>query len=140
MSTAVGRPVGVTVVAVIATIQGVIAVLVGLGLIVERNSSTLLEHIDQGSGAVTTYGVMGIIWGVLALLVAWGLWTGGGWARIFVAILEVLHLAGGVWLLFAWSGHYLWQGIWQIVVALIVLWLLFNPRADEFFEGRRAAA
>ncbi len=140
MSTAVGRPVGVTVVAVIATIQGIIGLAVGIGLIVEKNSDTLLSHIDQSSGTVATYGVMAIIWGALALLVAWGLWTGGGWARILVAILEILHVAGGVWLLFWWNGHYLWQGIWQIAVALFVLWLLFNPRADEFFEGRSRTA
>lgn len=74
----------------------------------------------------------------LAVLVGWGLWTGADWARIVVAILELLYIAGGVYLLFAWSGHYLWQGVWQICVGAFVLWLLFNPRSDQFFEGRRA--
>lgn len=139
MSTmAAARPVGVTVVAVIATIRGIIAIFAGLGLVIERNSDSLLEQIDQGSGTVATYGVMAFMWGALALLVAWGLWTGGGWARILVAILEVLHVAGGVYLLFAWSGHYLWHGVRQILVGLFVLVVLFNPRADEFLEGRRA--
>ena len=138
MSTALGRPVGVTVVAVVATIQGVIAVLAGIGLIVERNNASLLEHADVSSGTISTYGWMAIIWGALALLVAWALWVGQNWGRIMIAILEVLHVVGGVYLIFAWNGHYLWQGIWQIVVALVVLWLLFNPRADEFFEGRTA--
>jgi hypothetical protein len=41
-------------------------------------------------------------------------------------------------MLFGWSGHYLWQGIWQIVVALVVLWILFNRRSDVFFAGRAA--
>ncbi len=36
------------------------------------------------------------------------------------------------------GGHYLWQGIWQIIVSLFVLWLLFNPREGKFFHGRRA--
>jgi hypothetical protein len=136
MSTAVGRPVGVTVIAVVATIQGIIGVLVGIGLIVERNNQSLLDQIERSSGTISTYGWVAIIWGALALLVAWALWTGQGWGRIMIAILETLHLAGGVYLLFAWGGHYLWQGVWQIVVALVVLWLLFNPRADQFFEGR----
>jgi hypothetical protein len=131
-----GRPVGVTVVAVIAFIQGIIGVLMGIGLIVERNNDSLIEHIGQSSGQIQTYGWIAVIWGVLALLVGWGLWNGGDWARILVAILEVLHVAGGVYLLFAWSGHYLWQGIWQIAVGLVVLWLLFNPRSDDFFASR----
>jgi hypothetical protein len=130
------RTVGVTVVAVIAFIQGIIAVVAGIGLIVERNNDSLAEHIGQSSGTLQTYGWTMLIWGVLALFVGWGLWNAGGWARITIGILEALQIAGGVYLLFAWNGHYLWQGIWQILVALAVLWLLFNPRADAFFESR----
>ena len=135
-TTAVGRPISVSVVAIVAFIQGIIAVAAGIGLVVERNNNALLEHIDQSSGVVGTYGFMSIVWGALALLVGYGLWHGGDWARIVVAILQVLALAGGVYMLFAWDGHYLWQGIWQIIVSLFVLWLLFNPRADQFFAGR----
>jgi hypothetical protein len=135
--TAVHRPIGVSVIAVIAIIQGIIAIVAGIGFVVERNSDTLLEHIDRSSGTIATYGVTAIIWGAVALLVGFALWGGANWARILVAILQALYLAGGVYLLFAWGGHYLWQGIWQILVAGFVLWLLFNPRADEFFAGPR---
>jgi hypothetical protein len=44
-------------------------ILAGLGLVIERNNSSLTEHIDQSSGHITTYGVSAIIWGALALLV-----------------------------------------------------------------------
>ena len=139
-ATAVHRPIGVSVVAIIAIIQGVIAVFAGIGFIVERNSSTLLDYIDRSSGTLATYGVSALIWGGLALLVGFALWNGANWARIAVAILEIIHFAGGVYLLFAWGGYYLWQGIWQMLVSVIVLWLLFNPSADQFFEGRRRPA
>ena len=137
-TTAVGRPISVSVVAIVAFIQGIIAIAAGLGLIVERNDASLLEHIDRSSGTLATYGVGSIIWGGLALLVGYGLWHGAGWARILVAILQILSLIGGILLLFSWNGYYLWQGIWQIIVSLFVLWLLFNPRAEEFFHGRAA--
>lgn len=133
---AVGRPISVSVVAIVAFIQGIIAIAAGIGLVVERNNSALLQHIDQSSGTISTYGVTSIVWGALALLVGYGLWHSGGWARIVVSILQIFALAGGVYMLFAWNGAYLWQGIWQIIVSLFVLWLLFNPRADEFFHGR----
>jgi hypothetical protein len=139
-TTAVGRPFGISVVAIIAIVQGVIALVAGIGLVIERNDDDLLAHLDVSSGSVGTYGWLAIIWGVLALLVGFALWGGAEWARVVVAVLEVLHLAGGIYLLFAWSGTFLWQGIWQILVAALILWLLFNPRADEFFAGRRAAA
>jgi|Tabmets5t2r1_1033131.scaffolds.fasta_scaffold72286_2 hypothetical protein len=137
-TTAIGRPISVSFIAIIGFIEGIIAIAAGLGLIVERNDANLLEHINRSSSTLTTYGVASIIWGALALLVAYGLWHGAGWARILVAILQVLALFGGILLLFSWDGHYLWQGIWQIIVSLIVLWILFNPRADEFFQGRAA--
>jgi hypothetical protein len=135
-TTDLGRPIGVSVIAVIAFIQGIIAIVAGLGLIVERNSSTLLEHIDRSSGTLATYGVGSIIWGALALLVGYGLWHGASWARMVVMILQILALLAGIYLLFGWGGHYLWQGVWQIIVSLFVLWLLFNPRAEEFFYRR----
>lgn len=130
------RTVGVTVVAVIAFIQGIIGVIAGIGLIVERNNDSLIEHIGQSSGQIQTYGWIAVIWGVLALLVGLGLWNAANWARLVMGVLETLHIAGGVYLLFAWDGAYLWQGVWQILVGLFVLWLLFNPRADAFFESR----
>jgi hypothetical protein len=137
MSTAaVGRPVSTTVVAVIAFIQGIIATLVGIGLIIERDNDALIEQIGQSSGTLQAYGWATLIWGVLALLVGFGLWGGANWARIVVAILQALHVGGGIYLLFAWNGHYFWQGIWQILVGLFVLWLLFNPRSEQFFAGR----
>jgi hypothetical protein len=139
MSTALGRPVGVSVVAIIAIIQATIAIVAGIGFIVERNSDSLLSHVDVSSDTILSYGVGAVIWGIVALFVGLALWKGANWGRIVVAIVEILYLAGGVYLLFAWGGHYLWQGVWQILIALFVLYLLFNPRADEFFEGRRPA-
>ena len=134
--TDVGRPIGVSVVAIIAFIQGIIAIVAGIGLIFERNDSNLLEHIDRSSGTLSTYGVISVIWGAVALLVGYGLWHAASWARMVVTILQIFAIAGGVYLLFGWGGNYVWQGIWQILISLFVLWLLFNPRAEEFFYRR----
>jgi hypothetical protein len=137
MSEAAGRrPVGVSIVAVLLAVQSIIAVLFGIGLIVERNNSSLLEHIDRSSDTILTYGIFAVVWAVVGLAVAWGLWTGKNPARILAGIVEVAQVAGGVYMLFGWSGHYLWQGVWQIAIALLVLWILFNRRADDFFAGR----
>ena len=139
MSTsAVGRPARVTIVAVVVFLQGLITLIAGIGLVVERNNASLLEHVDQSSSTIATYGWIAVVWGALALLVAWGLFGGASWSRILVGILQFATVAGGVYLLFGWDGHYRWQGIEQIAVALVVLWMLFSARADAFFEGRRA--
>src|SRR5262245_39589301 len=133
------RPVGVAIVAIIAFVQAVFAVLAGLALLIERNDVDLRAHVDVSSGAITTYGVSAIIWGVVAFLVGLGLWRGANWARIVVAILEIISIGGGIYLLFAWSGTYLWSGIWQIVIALVVLYFLYNARAEAYFTQGQPA-
>jgi hypothetical protein len=132
----VPRPVGVTIVSVITFVQSFFAVLGGLALIVERNNSDLLAQVDQSSGRITTYAVAAIVWGVIAFFVALGLWNGADWARIVIGILQVVNIAGGIYLLFAWGGTYLWQGIWQIGIALLVLYFLFGARGGRYFEAR----
>jgi hypothetical protein len=134
---AVHRPVGVAIVAILGFVQAIFSFLTGIALIVERNNSALHEHIDNSSGAITSYGVGAIIWGVIAFFVALGLWNGAGWARIVVAILQAIAIGGGVYLLFAWGGTYIWSGLWQILIALIVLYFLYGARSEDFFASRQ---
>jgi hypothetical protein len=58
---------------------------------------------------------------------------------VVVAVIEVLHIAAALYLLFTKWGSYGWNSLAQILVAGIVLFLLFNPRADEFFRQRHSA-
>jgi hypothetical protein len=133
----VHRPVGVAIVAIVAFVQAFFAVLTGIALIVERNNSSLHEHVDNSTNAITSYGVGAMIWGVVAFFVALGLWNGAGWSRIVVAILQAIAIGGGVYLLFAWGGTYVWSGLWQILIALIVLYFLYGARGEDFFASRR---
>jgi hypothetical protein len=132
----VPRPVGVTIVSVITFVQGFFAVLGGLALIVERNNNDLIAQVDQTSGRITTYAVAAIVWGAIAFLVALRLWNGADWARIVIGILQVVNIAAGIYLLLAWGGTYLWQGIWQIGIALAVLYFLFDARGSKYFYSR----
>jgi hypothetical protein len=133
----VPRPVGVTTVAVIAFVQSSFGILGGLALIIERNDRELIAHVGQSNGRITTYGVAAIIWGVVTFFAALGLWNGANWARILVGILEATNVAAGLYLLFAWSGTYIWNGIWQIGIALLVLYFLFGSRATSSSRGAR---
>jgi hypothetical protein len=128
----VPRPVGVTTVAVIAFVQSSFGILGGLALIIERNDRT---SASRAAGSPPT--ASAIIWGVVTFFAALGLWNGANWARIIVGILEVTNVAAGLYLLFAWSGTYITyirNGIWQIGIALLVLYFLFGSRGDEFFS------
>jgi hypothetical protein len=126
----------VTIVAVIVFIQGLIGLIAGIGLVIERNNETLLAHVDVTSSTVAAHGWAAIVAGVVALLAGWGLFGGANWARLLVGIVEVAQAAGGVYMLVAWDGHYRFQALQQIGIALVVLWMLFSAQADRFFESR----
>jgi hypothetical protein len=77
------RPILVTILGVIGIIQGIVTLIVGIGLIAERNDQDLLDHVDLGSDALLSTGLAALILGALTLLLAIGLLRGAEWARLF---------------------------------------------------------
>ena len=104
------RPLGITIIAIIVAIYGVLSIIAGIGLL---------------SAGVTVPGVIGLILGVLQLILAWGLWTLHPWAFWATVVLEVLALIEGIFTLTQGSAA---SGIIGIVIALIVLIYLFADR------------
>lgn len=128
------RPGGVTLVAVLAWISGLLGIVGGVLLILARNNADVLESLKGSSGVVVGAGVVSIVIGLITILVANGLLRGSGFARGLVTLLMVLQIIGGVYALLrlptpdasAWLN---------IVIAVVVLLLLFSPRANAFFRG-----
>ena len=104
------RPLGITIIAIIVAIYGVLSIIAGIGLL---------------SAGVTAPGIISLILGVLQLILAWGLWTLQRWAFWATVILEVLALLNGIFTLTQGNAA---SGIIGIVIALIVLVYLFADR------------
>ena len=139
MSTAVGpiRPWYLTFIGVLGIIQGVITLIAGIALVVERNDQDFIDHVDVSSDSIAGTGIAAIILGAITLLVAIGLLRGSNAARFVLGVVELLHLAGGVYILIAHSGVQRWDGLWVITVSLLILWIVFgSERSEAFFEGR----
>src|SRR5437899_1784017 len=103
------RPLGITIIAIIAAIHGVIAIIGGITLM----------------GASMTPAVIAVVLGVLELALAWGLWTLQKWAFWATVVLEVLIVLNS---LFAFSQRMIPGGVVDLVIALIVLIYLFADR------------
>jgi uncharacterized membrane protein (DUF2068 family) len=103
------RPLGITIIAIIMAIYGVLGVIGGI----------LLLSTSVALGVIT------LVLGLLQLVIAWGLWTLQPWAFWATVILEVLALLNGI---FAFTQHNTGTGIGAIVIALIVLIYLFADR------------
>ena len=110
------RPVGVTIVAVIAWIIGAIQIV-----------GAILALI---AGAGIDASVVLII-GILTIAVSLGLFRGTNAARIIMAVVFTLNLVIAVWAI-AIGGNF-WDQIIAAVLAIVGLVFLFSAKANAFF-------
>lgn len=108
------RPLGITIIAIIMGIQGILGIIAGITLL-----------IGSASGGLFAAGIITLVLGVLYLILAWGLWTLQTWAFWATVILEVIALLDGIFAL-GQSGFF--SGIVNVVLALIILIYLFADR------------
>jgi len=115
----VSRPFGVTVIMILIVINGILTVISGV-------ISALMLRDDVN----IVYSLVLIIFCLIYLAVAGALGRGNRAARMLIAVITVLMLVVGIVGLF--SGN-LWTAIFQIVVSLIILLVLFSRKASAFF-------
>lgn len=126
------RPGSVTVVAVLAYINGVLNIIGGVVTLFTRTS--MVRASDAGALAgITTAAIVSIILGIVILVVARGLLNGSRFARGLVTVVMVLNAISGVLLLFSLQ---FFSGILEILWAVVMLSLLYTQRANRFFAAR----
>ena len=103
------RPLGITIIAIIVAILGVLDIIFGIGLLAAGPAQAIITFIL----------------GVLGLVLAWGLWTLQSWAFWALVIVEVLNVINGI---VAWVAHNPGPGVLSIVISLIILIYMFADR------------
>ena len=126
------RPGSVTIVMVVTWVVAILTIIAGVLFLVMSESA--LSEAGISEGTATTYGIVELVLGAVIALVAIGLGGGNNFARFLVSILMVLRLGVAIWAGFVLWGH---GGFWSVVIAgllaLLVLALLWNDRANQFF-------
>ena len=112
------RPFGVTLVAIIAWIIGALQIISGI----------IALFIPA-----PVFGVGAIVIGIITIIVSLGLFRGSNAARIIVAIVFILNIAGSIWLLLTHQESF-WSALGSAILPVIGLILLFTPKANEFFR------
>ena len=124
------RPGSVTVVVVLTWISAIVAILGGvLALVLSEES---LADAGISKSTATTYGWTEIVLGIIIALVAVGLSRGNNLSRILVSALMVLRAIVGIWAMLQLPSGMI-SGTVTVVIALVVLFLLWNQRASAFF-------
>jgi hypothetical protein len=126
MATTARRPVLVTVLIVLVVLSGIGDIIAGI-----------IAISASGTGS----GVLAIVIGLVYLAVAKGLLDGRNWARMVTAVVAAVNLLFAV-LAMVNGGGSTSQGpsIGNGVLGLIILVILFTPKANEFFGSRSIAS
>jgi hypothetical protein len=134
------RPIGVTIIAILNIISGIIMLLGGIGLAAIGSVLPTMTAVDPNAGGqMALVGVLGgggiaigavlIILGIISFIVAWGLLKGSGWAWTITIILSIISIIMGILSLVA--GNF--GSVVNIVIAGIIIYYLFRPNVKAFF-------
>jgi hypothetical protein len=149
-----GRPTGVTVIAVLYFLGAVLLVLGGIGMMVGGGfiATLISQQGGQGSGAgAGVFGALGAIAGIFFLvfaaidfLVGWGLIKLKGWARIIAIVFAVLGALGALFGLVGVFTHFgMFIVFWTLVRLAIcgwMIWYLLQPNVSAAFQGGKTGA
>lgn len=110
------RPLGITILAVLAFIGGALNLLAGLGIV----------------GLLPIYGLLLLVLGVVALAFGFGAWTGKPWAWTLGVGLYALNIVLQiVFLIIGWAT--IGSIIVPIVIAGVIIYYLMTPDVKGFF-------
>ena len=122
------RPVGVTVVAVLAWIEGALQVLSGILLLFASGA----VRTSGAHTALIVVAIVTIVIGIVIIVVANGLLNGSRTSRALITISTVLSLASAVYSI---VQHQYVSGVLNALIAVVIVALLWSKRATEFFRN-----
>lgn len=147
-----GRPAGVTVIAVLDFVGAGICVLAGIGMMLGGGFiATMISQQQGGAAGAGLLGVIGAAAGVfflvcaaIAALLGWGMLKLKSWARIVTIVLAALGAVGALFGLFAVLAHFAAIGVFFALCRLAVngwiIWYLLQPHVKAAFEGVQVRA
>lgn len=123
------RPFGVTLLAILAAIEALMAF--GSAALAGTIFAMMEGLVPEASGMFVGIGLIvaaiSAIIGIIYLLIAWGLWTGQGWAWTVMLIFTILSLIVSIIALIAIVG------IVPLIINIIILYYLTRPHVKAFF-------
>jgi uncharacterized membrane protein (DUF2068 family) len=124
------RPVGITLLALLAILSGIFALCAGLVAFGAFGVGVLGSLLGAGSGAgALINGIFGVAWGSVSILLGLGLWQMRSWARLGTIIVQAIVLLFGVFALIG-PGSVPWI---NVIISVIIIWYLMRSRVQTAF-------
>jgi hypothetical protein len=139
------RPTGVVLIAALYILGGAFSVLAGLaaffigGAFLMRATTLGLPVSGIAGGMGTILGVILIVIGALALIIAIGLIGMKGWARVIAMVLSSIVVVFGVLHIFVLMIHFMMFRVFfmlvRVVINGLILWYLNQPGVKQAFSA-----
>jgi hypothetical protein len=139
-----GRPTGVTIIAVLMVIGGVIMLFGGISAVALAPflPATLQSQDFAGDvsatmlgGVATASGALFIALGIASLVIAYGLFKGRGWAWTAAVVLSIIGIVMAVVSIV--TGNF--GSIVSIIINGVILYYLYRPHVKAYF-GKAVSA
>ncbi|QDQ96306.1 hypothetical protein [Tomitella fengzijianii] len=121
----------------IAFVCWIVVTLLGLigGILIAAGAGSALfsgidDVADESTAALTTAGIVVIVFGLVQLWLAFRMRSGANWARIVLAILGILSLTS----MWGGSGGGVYNVLYLIILVAGVI-LMFLPANGDWFRG-----
>jgi hypothetical protein len=133
-STPKSRPLGVTIIAILNIIGGVIMLIFGIGLVI---LGAVLPTLPPSVFNQSLFGGVGIAFGavlvalaIVSFIVAYGLLKGRGWAWTVTLILSIISI---VWNAITIATAANFGGIISIIISAVIIYYLYRPHVKAYF-------
>lgn len=123
------RPTGVTVLAILLILFGILTLI--FGLISIGALGFVLPWFATGWEYIIV--IIEVIWGILYVIGGFGLLSLKNWARILVIIIAVLGLIGGIILIITFTIDGIIIGLISLVFSIIIIWYLMQEEVASYF-------
>ena len=127
-------PGGITFIVVLAYIGFIFEVLAGILIMIDADQVSQQLRSGMTEDQLMGAGIATVVIGVIGILLTGALARGSNVVRILFGIWVALQVAGGLYAMVSHDGVRRGAGIVPLVFGIVVLYLLFNQRAHDFFE------
>jgi hypothetical protein len=139
------RPTGVTIIAILNIIGGIIMVIGGIVLLAAGAILPSIPMTDSDLSGVPTWligggaiaiGAITLALGIVSFIVAYGLLKGMGWSWTVTVVLSIIGIILNALSLAA--GNF--GGIISIIISAVILYYLFRPHVKAYFGKAKTSA
>jgi hypothetical protein len=129
------RPASVSLVVILTWVVAIVTIIDGLILLFASDATLVSAGVNPNTA--TTTGWVSIVLGLVIALFASALGNGSKFARLLISLLMMFRFVlGSFAIVTLWGSNLVWGAVVLTLVALLVLFLLWNSKASAWFASR----